>query len=69
MIIVHQRQRDSYVFELQDVPTPHRAHCAAITGWMERAAELSGEDDLEYTEQCRAVGHEQCLWTFSRRKP
>jgi hypothetical protein len=69
-IIVHEKSRDLYVFELRGVPKPHRAHCAAITGWMERAAELSGEDDLEWEEKCRATGDPYCLWTFKRsRKP
>jgi hypothetical protein len=69
VIIVHERLPDRYVFEVQDVPRPHRAHCAAITGWMTRAAELSGEDDFEWQEQCRARGDEQCLWTFTRTAP
>lgn len=65
--IVHTKERDLYVFEVQGVPTPHRAHCAAITGWMLRAAELSGEDDFYCTETCRALGDERCEWTFARR--
>jgi hypothetical protein len=66
--IVHEKSRDLYVFELRGVPEPHRAHCSAITGWMERAAELSGEDDLEHEEKCRASGDAYCLWTFKRRR-
>jgi hypothetical protein len=66
-IIVHQKHRDLYVFEVRGVPNPHRAHCAAITGWMVRAAELSGEDDFEYEEKCRALGDPYCMWTFTRR--
>jgi len=65
-IIVHEKMRDLYVFELRGVPNPHRAHCAAITGWMERAAELSGEDDFEWDEKCKATGDAYCLWTFRR---
>lgn len=67
-IIVHEKSRDLYVFELRGVPDPHRAHCAAITGWMERAAELSGEDDFEWQEKCKALGDAYCLWTFKRSR-
>lgn len=66
-IIVHERSRDLYVFELRGIPVPHRAHCAAITGWMERAAELSGEDEFDFEEKCRTTGHRYCMWTFKRR--
>lgn len=66
--IVHEKSRDLYVFELRGVPEPHRAHCAAITGWMERAAELSGEDDFEWEEKCKAAGDPYCLWTFKRTR-
>lgn len=46
-----------------------RAH-PAITGWMERAAELSVEDDFEWEEKCKALGDARCMWTFKRlRKP
>jgi hypothetical protein len=65
--LVHEKSRDLYVFELRGVPKPHRAHCAAITGWMERAAELSGEDDLEHEDKCRAGGDRYCMWTFKRK--
>lgn len=66
-IIVHEKHRDLYVFEVRGVPQPNRAHCAAITGWMVRAAELSGEDDFENEEKCRALGDPYCMWTFTRR--
>ena len=66
-IIVHEKSRDLYVFEVRGVPEPHRAHCTAITGWMERAVELSGEDDLEHENKCRAAGDRFCMWTFTRR--
>ena len=66
-IIVHEKHRDLYVVEVRGVPEPSRAHCAAISGWMKRAAELSGEDDFELDEKCRAWGHSYCMWTFTRR--
>lgn len=65
--VVHEKSPDLYIFEVRGVPDPSRAHCAAITGWMARAAELSGEDDFQYEEKCRALGHPYCLWTFTRR--
>lgn len=68
-VIVHEKDPDRYVFEVRGVPRPHRAHCASITGWMERAAELSGEDEFEWVETCRAWGDEQCSWTFTRNEP
>lgn len=65
-IIVHEKQRDLYIFEVRGVSKPHRAHCTAITGWMERAAELSGEDEFEFEVKCRAAGDPYCMWTFTR---
>lgn len=65
-IVVHEKHPDLYVFEVRGVPEPSRAHCRAITGWMVRAAELSGEDDFHCEEKCRASGHRSCLWTFTR---
>lgn len=67
-IIVHEKQRELYVFEVRGIAKPHRAHCIAITGWMLRAAELSGDDDLEVEVKCRADGDPYCLWTFTRRR-
>ncbi len=66
-IIIHEKHRDLYVVEVRGVPQPHRAHCAAVSGWMARAAELSGEDDFELEEKCRALDHDYCMWTFTRQ--
>jgi len=66
-IVVHEKHRDLYVFEVRGVPEPNRTHCAAITGWMTRAAELSGEDDFDHEEKCQALGDRYCLWTFTRQ--
>ena len=65
-VIVHERHRDLYVFEVRGIDTPHRAHCSAITGWMLRAAELSGDEDFQCEEKCRANGDPYCMWTFTR---
>ncbi len=64
--LVHESSRDLYIFELRGVPKPHRAHCAAVTGWMERAAELSGEDEFTWEEKCKTQGDAYCMWTFTR---
>lgn len=65
-LLVHERRPDRYQFEARGVPNPHRAHCASISGWMERAAELSGEDQFKFEEECRASGDDRCVWTFYR---
>ncbi|MCH9680278.1 MAG: hypothetical protein K0V04_02500 [Deltaproteobacteria bacterium] len=66
-IIIHERHRDLYVVEVRGVPEPSRAHCAGISGWMARAAELSGEDDFQLEEKCRALDDGYCMWTFTRQ--
>lgn len=66
-LLVHEKSRDLYIFELRGIPKPHRAHCAAITGWMERAAELSGEDEFDWEEKCKALGDPYCMWTCKRK--
>jgi hypothetical protein len=50
--------------ELESPARPNRAHCLAIKGWMVRATEISGEDNLECDELCRALGDNVCRWTF-----
>jgi hypothetical protein len=50
------------VLRLVDFPAPHRAHCLAIKGWMVKAAELTGDEIMEITETCRALGDEHCQW-------
>lgn len=49
---------------LSDFPRPHRAHCLAISGWMRRAGELTGEEEIALTETCRAKGDAECEWHF-----
>jgi hypothetical protein len=47
--------------EILDFAAPHRVHCLAVQGWVERAIELSGARDVELTEvDCRALGHDRC---------
>jgi len=57
-----ETERDHAHLRLLDFPSPERAHCLAIKGWMVRAAELSGSDVVEMNEQCRLLGDEHCEW-------
>lgn len=67
MVVVKREVGNEVVIELRDHPAPNRGHCLAIMGWMVRATELSGEDDAECTELCRAAGDDVCRWTFRWR--
>jgi hypothetical protein len=68
MVVVRRDIGDEVVIELRDHPQPNRAHCLAITGWMVRAFELTGEDSIDCTEECRAAGDDACRWTFRWRR-
>ena len=65
MRVVKKEPGVEVVCELHDVPQPHRAHCLPITGFMVRAVEITGEDQFECTELCRAAGDPVCRWTFT----
>jgi hypothetical protein len=43
-----------------EVPTPHRAHCLSVRGWIVRAGELSGAKDVRVVETCRLHGDAYC---------
>lgn len=64
MKVVERTLGERVVVELHGHPQPNRGHCLAIKGWMVRAIELSGEDDIECDELCRAAGDGVCRWTF-----
>lgn len=64
MKVVRRKVGEEVVVELEDHPSPSRAQCLGIKGWMVRAAELSGEDRIVCAEQCRAAGDPVCRWTF-----
>lgn len=64
MEVVRREVGTEVVVELCDHPSPNRGHCLAIKGWMVRATELSGEDDVQCTELCRAAGDDVCRFTF-----
>lgn len=67
MVVVRRDVGTEVAVELRDHPHPNRGHCLAIKGWMVRATELSGEDDAECTELCRAAGDDVCRFTFRWR--
>ena len=47
--------------EIVGFPTPHRAHCDAICGFVERCIELSGGQAPKVTEvACRTRGDDKC---------
>jgi hypothetical protein len=58
---------EEVVLELHGHPSPSRAQCLGIKGWMVRAAEVSGEDRVTCDELCRAAGDAVCRWTFRWR--
>lgn len=64
MSLVERKDRERVTLQLDGIAHPHRAQCLAITGWMVRAAELSGEDQFECSETCRVLGDERCQWSF-----
>lgn len=58
---------DHVVTMRMEVPTPHRAHCLSVRGWILRAAELSGAKDGRIDERCRLTGDAHCEFTLSWR--
>ena len=58
----------SLMVSLLDFPTPHRAHCISIGGWMQGSLELGPRKDIQVQElSCRAHGATSCdfrlFWT------
>jgi len=56
------------VFEVNDFPSPHRAHCESILGWLAGAHAFLGLDVEVSMPMCRAKGDERCLYVFAPRK-
>ena len=47
--------------QIVDYAAPHRVHCLAVQGWVERSIELSGAKEVVVDElECRAKGDEFC---------
>ena len=58
---------DHVVTLRMEVPTPHRAHCLSVRGWIVRAGELSGAKDVRIDERCRVKGDEHCQFELRWR--
>jgi hypothetical protein len=67
MKVTERKVGERVVVELHGHPQPNRGHCLAIKGWMIRAIELSGEDEIMCDEECRAAGDDLCRWVFRWR--
>ncbi len=52
------------IVELVNAPSLDPAMCFGIKGWMERAAEMSGEDSFECTMRIDPPGEALCSWRF-----
>lgn len=52
--------------EIANFASPHRVHCLSVQGWAERAAELSGGDNVVLREvSCRAQGEDRCRFRIT----
>lgn len=58
---------DHVVTLRMEVPTPHRAHCLSVRGWIVRAGELSGAKHVQIEERCRVNGDEHCQFELRWR--
>ena len=65
MIVIDEG--DHVVTMRMQVPTPHRAHCLSVRGWIVRAGELSGAQDVRVTESCRLRGDPHCQFELRWR--
>ena len=58
---VATRGNRAAVLRLRGFPTPHRVHCLAVAGFVERSLELSGgKRPIVEESQCRTRGDELC---------
>ena len=65
MTVLHEG--DHVVTLRMEVPTPHRAHCLSVRGWIVRAGELSGAKDVRVAETCRIQGDAHCQFELTWR--
>ena len=64
MQVRNQTDRTAAI-QLLDYPS-ESVHCARVTGWIERMAELTGAKNVQVEQtQCYAKGAPQCAWTIS----
>lgn len=56
----------SMMVSILDFPTPHRAHCMAIGGWMQGSLELGPRKSIQVQElSCRTLGGTSCDFRLS----
>jgi hypothetical protein len=68
-IEVRRTQGGSIVLDLVGLQDVSPTACWVIKGWMERAAELSGEDRFECTMQIAPQDGVLCRWRFKWLRP
>jgi hypothetical protein len=56
------------LLQLDGIETPSPIVCMMIQGWMERAAELTGEDRVHCEHRCRSGGDDVCQWRFAWKR-
>ena len=63
---VATRGNRAAVLRLRGFPTPHRVHCLAVAGFVERSLELSGgKRPIVEESKCRTRGDEHCQFDAS----
>jgi len=63
---VATRGNRAAVLRLRGFPTPHRVHCLAVGGFVERSLELSGgKRPIVEESKCRTRGDEHCQFDAS----
>jgi hypothetical protein len=59
-LVLRTEDARSAQLEIVDFPTPHRAHCLSVKGWMSRALEMSGARESVIKERCKLLGDPRC---------
>lgn len=60
-LITRAHGSDGVVATLSDFPTPHRAHCLSIAGWLVGSLEIGPRKEIRVEEStCRALGGRSC---------
>jgi hypothetical protein len=59
---------DALILNISDFPTPHRAHCLAIAGWLQGSLEVGPRSNVTVEElSCRVQGATECAFRVSWR--
>ncbi|MCA9600293.1 MAG: hypothetical protein KC776_43615 [Myxococcales bacterium] len=57
---------DGILINIADFPSPHRAHCLAIAGWVQGSLEVGPRTNVVVEEQsCRALGAPECAFRIA----